>query len=227
MPLSELALMRDGLDIQPWNQPDLDPLVLAVLTLLGMWILLAGFPREGRRLGWAWSKPRNLATRNASETPRTLGVVLSHVLALLGLMAGLHTLLREGTHVPSWWTVAGGLVAIGGLRWAGARVALGAGDLSSTLVEMGRHNHTWVGLALAAWALVAALNPTVHHSPAAAWGAAGIYGLAAMHGSLRSSQLIQGLNQHRVVGILYLCTLEWGWSLFWILWSIRTALRGH
>lgn len=227
MALNELALMQDGLEIQPWNQPDAGPLVLAVLALLGLWVLLAGFPREGRRWAWAWSKPRNLMTRNASETPRTLGVVLSHGLALLGVMAGLHTLLPEDTQAPSWWTVVGGLAGIGALRWAGARLALGPNDMSSTLVEMGRHNHTWIGVALAAWALVAALNPTVHASPVAGWGAAVVYGLASMHASLRSSQLIQGSNQHRVVGILYLCTLEWGWSLFWTLWSIRAALRGH
>ena len=219
--------MREGLEFEPWSQPELGPLILGTLALLGSWLLLAAFPRESKRLKWAWTKPRNLTTRNASETPQTLGVALSHTLAYLGILSGLEAIQVAGVSISSWTMPAGWLFISVLLRWLGARLAFGRGDLSSTLAEMARHNHTWVGIVLAVWAVMASLNPTIHSSSAVSWGTLMVFGLATLHGSLRSSQLIQVPNQQKVVGILYLCTLEWGWSLFWILWSIRAALRGH
>jgi hypothetical protein len=103
-------------------------------------------------------------------------------------------------------------------------VAFGAGDLASTLVELHRHNQAWVGIGLGCWATVAALNPYVRVSEAALWGTLGVFAAASILSALRALQLIQGHNSQRVVGILYLCILEWGWALFWILWSMRIAL---
>ncbi len=216
--------MHEGLEIHPWSQPDLLPLMLSVVFFSGMWLLHVGFPREARRLGWAWSKPRNLTTRNASESPQTMGVLLSHVLALCGFLAGLGSVFPSDSGI-SPGEVAAWILGISCLRWGGSRVAFGLGDLSSTLVEMSRHNHTWMGLVLAAWALVASLNPFVRSWPYAAWCGIGVFALSALAGAWRTSQLIQGSQKHRVVGIVYLCTLEWGWALFWVQWSLRAAIR--
>ena len=38
--------------------------------------------------------------------------------------------------------------------------------------------------------------------------------LALLYGAVRTTQLLLSGRQQRVVGILYLCTLEWSWSLF-------------
>jgi len=45
--------------------------------------------------------------------------------------------------------------------------------------------------------------------------------------AIRATQLLNSARQQRVVGILYLCILEWSWTLFWILWSVRAVFRGH
>ena len=39
--------MRDGIPLQPWNQPDMVPLGIGMATavLLGVWLLRAGFVR--------------------------------------------------------------------------------------------------------------------------------------------------------------------------------------
>lgn len=227
MGLYELSGMREGIELHPWIQPDVVPLTMAVLALMGLWLLVAGFPREAKRLGWSWSKPRNLTTRNASETPRTLGVLLSHAVAFFGFLSAAAVVGHSGMAAPTWWLLAVWMISVTLLRWMGAFFMLGPSDISSTLVEMSRHNLTMVGLGLAAWSLVASLHPSLVGSEAAAWGSVALFCLATLLGTLRSTSLIQGQNQHQVVGIFYLCTLEWGWSLFWILWSIRTALRGH
>jgi hypothetical protein len=222
--MTELRPMHEGAQLIPWGLPNLAPLWLSLCALGGTWLLLAAFPREAKRLVWAWTKPRNLTSRNASETPRTLGVILNHGVGALGLAAGLAVLKESGVTVPSAWVVLPWLLAGAGVKWLGARVAFGAGDLASTLVELHRHNQAWVGIGLGCWATMAALNPYVKVSEAANWGTLTVFAAASIHSALRASQLIQGNNTQRVVGILYLCTLEWGWALFWILWSMRIAL---
>jgi hypothetical protein len=224
--MNELRPMHDGADLTPWASPEMGPLLLSLGALSGTWLLLAAFPREAKRLHWAWTKPRNLSTRNASETPRTLGVVLNHVVGALGAAAGLETLRAGGLAVPLVWAIPLWLAAASGLKWLGSRLAFGAGDLSSTLVELHRHNQAWMGMALACWATVASLNPYVKGSEAALWGTLVVFAAASFHSASRASQLIPGGNAQRVVGILYLCTLEWGWALFWTLWSMRVALEG-
>ena len=219
--------MHEGISIQPWNQPQVTPLVISILVLVGLWILQVGFPREARRMVWAWSKPRSIASRNASETPRTFGVALSHALAYFGMVAGILTVFKTSEWTPPWWVPALWLASLAVLKWLGSKLAFGATDLASSSCEVSRHNQTWMGAVLAVWALAAALNPWIRHSDMAVWGALTAFALTSLYGNLQASRLIQGHNSHRVVGILYLCTLEWGWSLFWILWSIRAALRGH
>ena len=80
--------MLEGVPLNPVHTMSGPMLGLVIFSLLGVWVLLAGFPREVQRMGWAWSRPRNLALRNASETPRTMGVALNILLSLTGLTAG-------------------------------------------------------------------------------------------------------------------------------------------
>ena len=71
------------------------------------------------------------------------------------------------------------------------------------------------------------MNPFVHHTEAAPWGAVVLFSVAMFFSSIRTSQVFNAARQQQVVGILYLCVLEWSWTLFWISWSIRAVLRGH
>ena len=198
----DLSAMRDGILLEHWSAPDQAPLTLAVGVLVGTWLLIAGFRREAQRLKWAWTRPRNLTTRNASETPQTIGVILNAALGLFGIWSGLLVLFRSVsyTHLT--------LPTI-------------------HRVEISRHNQTWIGLTLASWCIVACMNPFVHHTEAAPWGAVVLFSVAMFFSSIRTSQVFNAARQQQVVGILYLCVLEWSWTLFWISWSIRAVLRGH
>ena len=213
--------------LQHWSVPDQATLTLAVCVFVGFWLLLAGFGREAQRLKWAWARPRNLTTRNASETPQTMGVVLNCALGLFGLWAGLIVLFRSSDVAMPWWSVFAWMAAAWTLRSVAGRVIVGAGDTASAWVEISRHNQTWMGMALAAWCVVACMNPYVMHGPIAAWGVVTLFVLTMGISAVRATQLLNSARQQRVVGILYLCVLEWSWTLFWILWSVRAVFRGH
>ena len=84
-----------------------------------------------------------------------------------------------------------------------------------------------MGLVLATWCVVACLNPFVMHGPIAPWGVVTLFVLSMGISAIRATQLLNSARQQRVVGILYLCILEWSWALFWILWSVQAVFRGH
>ena len=132
--------MHEGISIQPWNQPQVTPLVISILVLVGLWILQVGFPREARRMIWAWSKPRSIASRNASETPRTFGVALSHALAYFGMVAGILTVFKTSEWTPPWWVPALWLASLAVLKWIGSKLAFGATDLA----RMPLHAPPWL-----------------------------------------------------------------------------------
>ena len=223
----DLGNMLEGAPLNPVLALNPPLLGLVVFSLLGIWVLVAGFQREVQRLGWAWTRPRNLALRNASETPRTMGVALNIALSMAGLMAGVLLVEQEVRMSISWWNVPVWVFAGLMMRVIGGRVAFGPGDLSSALVELNRHNNTWVGMSMIVWAGVVMFSP---HLQALQWEVAGlvvIFSCAMVHGALRATQLVKASNPQGVVGILYLCTLEWGWTLLWVFWSASHILRGH
>ena len=223
----DLGNMLEGAPLNPVLALNPPLLGLVVFSLLGIWVLVAGFQREVQRLGWAWTRPRNLALRNASETPRTMGVALTIALSMAGLMAGVLLVEQEVRMSISWWNVPVWVFAGLMMRVIGGRVAFGPGDLSSALVELNRHNNTWVGMSMIVWAGVVMFSP---HLQALQWEVAGlvvIFSCAMVHGALRATQLVKASNPQGVVGILYLCTLEWGWTLLWVFWSASHFLRGH
>lgn len=219
--------MGEGIQIQPWNQLDVHMLLLSVSVMAGLWLLLEAFPREARRLALSGTRPRNLTSRNASESPRTLGMMLNHAVALTGVWGGASVVFASHASQPAFWQLATWMSCAFLLKWLGSRLTFGQGDLASTLVEMARHQHTWVGVSLALWCTLASLNPYVRDSPLAAWGALVVFGITMLHWAFRSTQLIQGHTKSQLGGILYLCILEWGWALFWVLWSISASHRGH
>ena len=225
--MCDLGNMLEGAPLNPVLALNPPLLGLVVFSLLGIWVLVAGFQREVQRLGWAWTRPRNLALRNASETPRTMGVALNIALSMAGLMAGVLLVEQEVRMSISWWNVPVWVFAGLMMRVIGGRVAFGPGDLSSALVELNRHNNTWVGMSMIVWAGVVMFSP---HLQALQWEVAGlvvIFSFAMVHGALRATQLVKASNPQGVVGILYLCTLEWGWTLLWVFWSASHILRGH
>ena len=225
--MCDLGDMLEGAPLNPVHAMPAPLLWLVVAACLGVWVLLAGFPREVQRLGWAWSRPRNLALRNASETPRTLGVALSIGLSMIGLMAGVRLLEQESLMCTSWWNVPAWVFGGMFLRVIGGRVAFGPGDLSSALVELGRHNNTWVGLGLAVWTGAVLFSPHLQALQCGALGTVVAFSCAMWHGAMRATQLVRASHSQGVVGILYLCTLEWGWTLLWVFWSAGLFLRGH
>ena len=219
--------MLEGTPLNPAHALNVPLVWLVLAALVGVWVLCAGFPREVQRLGWAWSRPRNLALRNASETPRTLGVALSIGLSMMGLTAGVLWLQGKTPLVVDWWTVPAWVLVGLVLRVIGGRIAFGPGDLSSALVELARHNNTWVGLCTAGWTGVVLFSP---HLQAFQWGVLGtviVFSCAMLHGVMRTTQLVRASCKQGLVGILYLCTLEWGWTLLWVFWSAGLFLRGH
>tara|TARA_B110000003_G_scaffold172886_2_gene172470 strand:+ start:15282 stop:15941 length:660 start_codon:yes stop_codon:yes gene_type:complete len=219
--------MLEGLPFEPWGSPEIRPLALGVFTLLGVWALQAGFEREATRWKWSWQNPRKLTLRNAAETPRTLGVLLSHVVASTGLASGL-------TWLPVGWDTQrmlayAALWMVGGqaMKWGGARLAFDDRDLASTMSEMNRHGNTWTALALGTWSVIAAIQPTLSHGSWSEWIASGIFILAMTVQAIRTSTLLPKAGRNRLFGILYLCILEWGWVALWSTWSIAPLLKGH
>ena len=219
--------MLEGAPLNPVHTLDGPTFGLVMFSLLGVWVLFAGFPREVHRLGWAWSRPRNLALRNASETPRTMGVALNVLVSLAGLTAGVLLVEQKVGLSISWWGVPVWVLAGLVVRMIGGLVAFGPGDLSSALMELSRHNNTWVGMSLAVWAGLVMFNPHLQALHLEVVGLVVIFSCAMVHGALRATQLVKASNSQGVVGILYLCTLEWGWTLLWIFWSLSQFLRGH
>lgn len=225
--MCDLGDMLEGAPLNPVHTLNGPMLGLVIFSLLGVWVLLAGFHREVQRLRWAWSRPRNLALRNASETPRTMGVALNVMLSLAGLTAGVLLVEQKAGVSISWWGVPAWVFTGLVLRLIGGRVAFGPGDLSSALVELSRHNNTWVGMSMAVWAGVVMFSPHLQALHLEVAGLVVIFSSAMVHGALRATQLVKASNSQGVVGILYLCTLEWGWTLLWIFWSVGQFLRGH
>ena len=215
--------MHDELEFSPYVEPNAVLFVGALITLAGFWVLLSHFPREAKRLRWSWSKPRALKTRNASETPRTLGVLTSHFVTLIGLLNAWTLLQNEWPSSIDVLFVFSWMIVNAILHWLGAKLLFRDKDFRSVLSEMNRHNHTWLSLTCALWCMSAALNPAIQHS---AWSQDGViiaFVIGASLGAFRTSQLFQGQQQHRVGGILYLCTLEWGWLVGWTLWFFDTS----
>jgi hypothetical protein len=181
-----------------------------------MWLLMAAFERETQRLKWAWSQPRKLLARNASETPRTLGVVTSHLVAVLGWAAGLCCAgWVPSTRTGLWWA---GLTVLGDAmsKTVAGWVAFKDRDLASTMVEVNRHNRTWQGLLLAMWATVCAIQPWFGHVDWTGWITWGWMAMLLGFGALRASSLMSG--QTHLPGMLYLCILEWGWLASILAW---------
>ncbi len=216
MPRSNLGGMLEVAPLEPWIAVNLPLIRLAVACMACMWLLMAAFERETQRWKWAWSQPRKLLARNASETPRTLGVVTSHTVAVLGWAAGLCT----AGWVPTassgvWWAmlaVLGDAVAKTAAGW----VAFKYRDLASSMVELNRHNRTWQGLLLAVWAVVCAMQPWLGHVDWATWIAWVWMAVLLGVGALRASSLMSG--QTHLPGMLYLCVLEWGWVVSIMAW---------
>ena len=227
MNMYDLGDMLEGAPLNPLHTLNGPMLGLVICSLLGVWVLMAGFQREVQRLGWAWTRPRNLALRNASETPRTMGVALNVLLCIAGLTAGMLLVEQKVGVFISWWAMPVWIFAGLMLRVIGGRVAFGPGDLSSALVELSRHNHTWVGLSLAVWTGVVLFSPHLQALQLEVAGVVVIFSCAMVHGALRATQLVKASNSQGVVGILYLCTLEWSWTLLWVFWSMGQFLRGH
>ena len=150
------------------------------------------------------------------RAPRTLGVVTSHAVAVLGWAAGV--LCRLGAHgkhrpvVGPWLAVLGDVVAKTVTGW----VAFKDRDLASTMVEVNRHNRTWQGVLLALWAVACAIQPWLAHADWAVWITWGWMAVLLGVGALRASSLMSG--QTHLPGMLYLCVLEWGWVVSILAW---------
>ena len=211
-----LGGMLEVAPLEPWIAVNLPLLRLGVACAACMWLLMAAFERETQRLKWAWSQPRKLLARNASETPRTLGVVTSHLVAVLGWASGLCCAgWVPSTSTGLWWaglTVLGDAVAKTVAGW----VAFKDRDLASTMVEVNRHNRTWQGLLLAMWATVCAIQPWLGHVDWTGWITWGWMAMLLGFGALRASSLMSG--QTHLPGMLYLCILEWGWLASILAW---------
>ena len=212
--------MQDGVTFNLATEPNVFLLFGALITLAGLWVLLSHFPREAKRLCWSWSKPRALKTRNASETPRTLGVMTSHIVTFIGLLSAWSLLHRAWPTPTDVLFVISWMISIATLRWIVARLLFRERDFSSVLSEISRHNHTRLSVICALWCIIASLNPVVKHSIWSQHGVIIAFVIGTSLGAFRTSQLFQGQHQHRVGGILYLCTLEWGWLVGWTLWFV-------
>ena len=126
-----------------------------------------------------------------------------------------------------WWLIPSWMASGMAFRWIGGRLAFGSGDLSSALVELNRHHNTWVALVMCIWTGISLFNPFLRMLDFVAIGGVFWFSIAMMFGALRATQLVRSSHSHRVVGILYLCTLEWGWAAIWILWITTHLLQGH
>ena len=213
---SNLGGMLEVAPLEPWIAVNLPLVRLAVACMACMWLLMAAFERETQRWKWAWSQPRKLLARNASETPRTLGVVTSHAVAVLGWAAGLCCAGWAPTASTGlWWAL---LAALGDVvaKTVTGWVAFKDRDLASTMVEVTRHNRTWQGLLLALWAVGCAMQPWLAHADWAVWITWGWMAVLLGVGALRASSLMSG--QTHLPGMLYLCVLEWGWVVSILAW---------
>ena len=213
---SNLGRMLEVAPLEPWIAVNLPLVRLAVACMACMWLLMAAFERETQRWKWAWSQPRKLLARNASETPRTLGVVTSHAVAVLGWAAGLCTAGWVPTASAGLWWALVAIFGDGVSKTVAGWVTFKDRDLASSMVEVNRHNRTWQGLLLALWAVTCAMQPWLAHAD---WAVLITWGWMAVLlgvGALRASSLVSGKTH--LPGMLYLCVLEWGWMVSTLAW---------
>ena len=165
-----------------------------------------------------WSKPRQLLARNAAETPRTLGVWTGHAITVFAVMLFLELIGWTATMPEKLGAAGGWVMTTHLLKRVGARMAFPDQALASTLTELHRHGLCLVAIFLACWGVFCGLQPSLQGSAISgqvAWVLATVgLGFAAC----RSSQVYRSASKTGLLGILYLCALEWGWSATWLVW---------
>ncbi|MDA0946157.1 MAG: hypothetical protein RLZZ314_1400 [Bacteroidota bacterium] len=221
----ELALMFDGEPLDPWSQTEAGMLGWAALILGGMWLLHAAFPRESQRMVWAWIRPRQLTTRNSSESPRTLGVIVSHGMAIigLGLLFGWTEWTPLGESVV--FSAIGGGILLAGVKGVAAHGAFPNPDDRGCAIEIHRHSISLTALGLALWTVVAAIHPWCHPPQVARAGATMTWSILALHGAWRATQALKNTSRQPLRGILYLCTLEWGVAVTSAAWLTQSLFE--
>lgn len=223
----ELAGMFDGQPLAVSTSPSGALMLLAAGVFGGLWLKYAAFPREAQRMEWAWTRPRQLTTRNASETPRTLGVFLSHVLAVLGAGSAL-AMLNPSRDLPTLlglavaWVGGTGLIKALTARWSFPDL-----DLRASAAELHRHTLSLGALVLGIWGLVVALQPRFHGNEVRSLGTVLAVGAVLCFGALRAWQALNGGNRKSMRGIVYLCTLEWGSAVLWTYVAAASLFEGH
>ena len=208
----------NGIPLAVDFSPALTLLILSVMVLSALWFQAASFPRESTRMGWTWSKPRQLLARNAAETPRTLGVWTGHAMTVFAVMLFLELIGWTASSSEKLGAAVGWVMTTHLLKRVGSKMALSDQDLASTLNELHRHGLCIVAIVLACWGVVCGLHPSLHGSAISgqvAWMLAAVgLGFAAW----RASQVYRSASKPGLLGILYLCALEWGWSATWLVW---------
>ena len=217
----------NGTPIDPFLSPEVIGLALSVVILIGLWLQLASFPRENSRMLLSWKNPRQMLTRNATENPRTIGVWISHGLATLGIWLFLNLIDWTPLAIGKLGSAVAWVMVTHVLKRLGSAWCLANADLGSTMVEMHRHGLSLLATILAVWGLVCSLQPylqgTSIQMSVSCWLVAG----SLLWAAAQATKLFLSLPKREVLGILYLCTLEWGWSLASIAWALVSTMRGH
>ncbi|MDA0903553.1 MAG: hypothetical protein O3B70_04385 [Bacteroidetes bacterium] len=215
--------MFDGAPLDSWSHTQAGMLGWAALVLGGLWLQHAAFPRESQRMVWAWTRPRQLTTRNSSESPRTLGVLISHGMSMvgLGLLFGWTELTPLGGSVV--FSALGGSVILAVLKGGVAHGAFPNLDDRGCAIEIHRHHMSLTALGLALWTAIAAIHPWCQQPRVACAGAAMIWSILALHGAWRATQALKNTSRQPLRGILYLCTLEWGVAVTSCVWLLQSC----
>jgi hypothetical protein len=217
----------NGTTIDPFLSPEIVGLTLSIFILIGLWLQLASFPRESSRMLLSWKNPRQMLTRNATESPRTIGVWISHGLATLGIWLFLILIDWTPLAIGQLGSAVAWMVVTQLIKRLGSAWCLANADLGSTMVEMHRHGLSLLATMLAVWGLVCSLQPylqgTSIQMSVSFWLVAG----SLLWASVQVTKLFLSLPKREVLGILYLCTLEWGWPLASIAWALSSTTRGH
>ena len=223
----ELSAMFDGQPLALSTSTSGTLLLLAAGVFVGLWLKYAAFPREAQRMEWAWSRPRQLTTRNASETPRTLGVLLSHALAILGAWSALTMLNPSQATAPMLGLAVAWVGGTGVVKALAARWSFPDLDLRASAAELHRHTLSLGALVIGSWGLVVALQPTLREDEVRALGTVLAVGAVLFFGAVRAWQALNGGNRKSMRGIVYLCTLEWGNAVLWTYVSAASFFEGH
>ena len=195
--------MLENIPHENLDAPDI-VLFLMSLIIIGLVVLVKnGFLREWRMAKWVIKDVKRIWQRGADEVPQTEGIIISHVIGVMGLFGIVSRFLD--LYIATEIVIA--LFVIRQISGGIVTLSTRYGQLSRDHLSLDRHLKMWFGLSVALYSLVVSLQP--QNSPfqdlnifIAMWLLWSVYRMVKVFQTARKR-----LNSI-LYSFLYLCALE-------------------